>query len=307
MRSPQPTGQSVWRRWSEMVERVWIVRDALEWTCAYFEREDVDAPRRSAEWLLSAATGLSRVELYAHFDRPLSEGERIELREGVKRRAAGEPLQYVTGEMPFRHIVVHVVPGVFIPRPETEVLVDEARASIATVERPVVVDLCTGSGCVACSIAFEDSSARVFATDVSELAVKTARLNAERLGVGARVTVEQGDLFAGVLEELRGRVDLVVANPPYIPTPDLAGLPDEVARFEPGLALDGGPDGLDMARRIAVEARGWLAPGGTLAMELDESCVESAAEGFEEWYQEVRVVRDLAQRDRVVVARGPRL
>ncbi len=290
-----------------MAERVWTVRDALEWTCAYFERECVETPRRSAEWLTSAATGLSRVELYAHFDRPLDEDERAELRAGVKRRAAGEPLQYVTGEMPFRHIVVRVVPGVFIPRPETEVLVDEALAACAEAERPVVVDLCTGSGCVACSIAFEDSSAQVFATDLSELAVETARLNAERLGVSSRVTIERGDLFAGVPEELRGSVDVVVTNPPYIPTPDLADLPDEVARFEPGLALDGGPDGLATARRIGDEARGWLAPGGTLAMELDATCVESAAEGLQEWYQEVRVVKDLAQRERVVVARGPRL
>jgi release factor glutamine methyltransferase len=307
MRSPPPTGPSAWRRWSEVAERVWTVRDALEWTCAYFERERVEAPRRSAEWLLSAATGLSRVELYAYFERPLSEEERSELREGVKRRAAGEPLQYVTGEMPFRHIVLRVVPGVFIPRPETEVLVDEVIAEAAEVERPIVVDLCTGSGCIACSIAFEDSSARVFATDLSELAVETARLNAERLGLGGRVSVACGDLFAGVPEELRGSVDVVVTNPPYIPTADLAGLPDEVARYEPGLALDGGPDGLATARRIGDEARAWLAPGGVLAMELDESCVGSAAEGLEEWYQEVRVVKDLVQRDRVILARGPRL
>jgi release factor glutamine methyltransferase len=109
-----------------MGERVWTVKDALDWTVAYFEREGVEAPRRSAEWLLSAATGLSRVEVYAFHERPLSDDERTTLREAVKRRAAGEPLQYVTGEMPFRHLVVRVEPGVFIPRPETEVLVDAA-------------------------------------------------------------------------------------------------------------------------------------------------------------------------------------
>jgi release factor glutamine methyltransferase len=122
----------------------------------------VEAPRRSAEWLLSAATGLSRLETLRVF-RPAAQSRRSGrvLRESVKRRAAGEPLQYVTGEMPFRHIVVHVVPGVFIPRPETEVLVDECLSAIAGAEQPVVVEVCAGSGCVSCSIAIEHPSAEV--------------------------------------------------------------------------------------------------------------------------------------------------
>ena len=289
-----------------MTGRVWTVRDALDWTTSYFERESVEAPRRSAEWLLSAATGLSRLELYAYHDRPLTEDERASLREGVKRRAAGEPLQYVTGEMPFRHLVVHVVPGVFIPRPETEVLVDECLRAIEKVPSPVVLDLCTGSGCVACAIATEHSGARVYATDLSELAVKTARDNVERLKIADRVTVAEGDLFSAVEADLRGKVTVVVSNPPYIPSADMADLPDEVATHEPDLALDGGEDGLETARRILREALEWLEPNGVCVVELDETCVQDAAAGVLSWYQEVRVVSDLAGRDRVLVARGPR-
>ena len=286
-----------------MGERVWTVKDALEWTVAYFEREGVDSPRRSAEWLLSATTGLSRVEVYAFHERPLSDNERQTLRGGVKRRAAGEPLQYVTGEMPFRHIVVRVEPGVFIPRPETEVLVDVALELIADVDEPVVLEMCSGSGCIACAIATERPSARVVATEIAPHSAGVARANVERLGVTDRVTVLEGDLFAEVPLELRGRVDLVIANPPYIPSGDLPELPAEVLGFEPHLALDGGPDGLDVVFRIAVEARPWLAPDGVLAMEIDETCAKHASEGLGEWYQEVRIVRDLAGRDRVVVGR----
>ncbi|HEY5541473.1 MAG TPA: peptide chain release factor N(5)-glutamine methyltransferase, partial [Coriobacteriia bacterium] len=134
-------------------EQVWTVKAALDWTRAYLAEKGDEQPRLSAEWLLSAATGLSRVELYAYHDRPLTPEERASLREGVKRRAAGEPLQYVTGEVAFRHIVVKVRPGVLIPRPETEVLVDAGLpavdAAIAERGEALVADVCTGSGCVA--------------------------------------------------------------------------------------------------------------------------------------------------------------
>ncbi|MBS3957711.1 MAG: peptide chain release factor N(5)-glutamine methyltransferase [Clostridiales bacterium] len=289
-----------------MEGRVWTIRDALEWMTRHFERVGVDVPRRSAEWLLSAATSLSRVELYAHFDRPLSETERTALRDSIKRRAAGEPLQYVTGEMPFRHIVVHVVPGVFIPRPETEVLVDECLKLLNGVESPVVLDICTGSGCIACAIASEHPQATVVATDVSEIAVVTAEKNAARIGVAERVSVVCGDLFAPVVAELRGTVHVVAANPPYIPTANLASLPLEVSGHEPAAALDGGADGLGIARRIATDALEWLTPTGACVMELDETCVRRAAEMVGEWYLEVEVVSDLVGRDRVLVAKAPR-
>jgi release factor glutamine methyltransferase len=322
-------------------ERVWTIRDALAWTVEYLGRRDIDSPRLSAEWLLSAATGLSRVELYAYHDRPLSPDERARFREGIERRAAGEPLQYVTGEMPFRHLVLKVRPGVFIPRPETEVLVDVGLAALPAgvgaedlrsrssecpspeamntpaecslrspaptpADVPVVVDLCTGSGAVAVSVAFECGGVRVVATDLNPLAVETAARNAEAAGVTDRVDVFEGDLFAPVPGELRGRVDVVLANPPYIPSADLPTLPVEVLGFEPHLALDGGADGLETARRIVAEAPAWLVGEGTLAMELDETRVAAMADEMTSaGWRDVRVVKDLTGRDRVAAGVRP--
>jgi release factor glutamine methyltransferase len=228
----------------------------------------------------------------------------------VKRRAAGEPLQYVTGEVAFRHIVVKVRPGVLIPRPETEVLVDSGLpaidAAILLRGEALAIDLCTGSGCIALAIAQERPAAHVLATDLSPVAVEVAAENAARLGLEERVDVREGDLFAPLPPESRGLADLLISNPPYIPSADVPDLPAEVAGFEPHLALDGGADGLDVYRRILSEAREWLRPGtGTLAVELDERRVQAAAGEAREWYEDVRVVADLTGRMRIVTARLP--
>jgi release factor glutamine methyltransferase len=284
-------------------ERIWTVKAALDWTQGFLAEKSDEHPRRSAEWLLSAATGLSRLELYAYHDRPLTPEERVSLRESVKRRAAGEPLQYVTGEVAFRHLIVKVCPGVLIPRPETEVLVGEVLAAIHDIDQPQVADVCTGSGCIALSIAQEHEGARVWAGDIAPVAVEVAAQNSERLGFSDRISVHEGDLLGGFPVELRGALDAVVSNPPYIPSADVPELPAEVAGFEPHLALDGGPDGLGVFRRLLSDSRHWLAPGGYLAVELDERMARTAAEEALEWYEDVRVVSDLAGRDRIVVAR----
>ena len=286
-----------------MADQTWTLKAALDWTQAYLADKGDEHPRRSAEWLLSAATGLSRVQVYAYFDRPLTPEERTVLRDAVRRRAAGEPLQYVTGEMAFRHIVVKVRPGVLIPRPETEVLVGEVLSALGERGEVLVADVCTGSGCIALAIAQEFAGARVWAGDISPVALEVAADNAERLGLGGRVTVVESDLLGGLPPELRGALDVVVANPPYIPSDDVPELPAEVAGFEPHLALDGGADGLEVFRRLMREAREWLTHGGLLAVELDERRVAAAAEEALEWYEEVRVVTDLAGRDRIVTAR----
>ncbi len=289
-----------------MAERVWTVKDALDWTCEYLGRKGDEHPRRSAEWLLSSATGLSRVELYAYFDRPLSPGERASYRALVARRAEGMPLQYVTGEMPFRHLVIHVAPGVFIPRPETEVLVDVALEHLKTVHEPVVIDLCTGSGCVAVSIATEHPGARVWAVELGQTAFETACRNALHAKVADRVQVLHGDLFDPLPQALLGTVDLIVSNPPYIPSADLPDLPSEVLGFEPREALDGGPDGLDVFRRILSGADRWLGEDGGIAIELDSGRAGDAAASLEEQYQGVTVRKDLTGRDRIVYARKGR-
>ena len=340
-----------------MTGETWSIKAALEWTEGYLERKGDPNPRLAAEWLIAQACGLSRIELYVRYDQPLSLGERDVLRDFVRRRGAGEPLQYITGEAAFRHITLKVRPGVLIPRPETEVLVSEALALLPAPPRRValdstiearegdamraeqtlraagegrdeapvparepepapaggddgaegvlrVADLCTGSGCVACSIAFEHPLARVVATDISPEAVALARENVAALGLGERVSVLTCDLGEGIPERVMGRLDLVVSNPPYVPTDVLAGLPREVAAFEPALALDGGEDGLEVYRRVVAWSAGALRPGGGLAVELHETRLDDAADiaraaGFED----VRVVSDLAGRPRVLSAR----
>lgn len=289
-----------------MTDRVWTIRDALSWTVDYLGRKGVENPRLSAEWLLSAATGLSRIELYAFHDRPLSPEERASFRAGIERRAAGEPLQYVTGEMPFRHLVLKVRPGVFIPRPETEMLVDEVLHALPTERAPLVVDLCAGSGAVAVSIAYEREDAEVYSTEVVPETAEVARENAQRSGVGERVHILGGDLFAPLPEDLAGRVDVLVSNPPYIPTADVDRLPREVLAFEPRVALDGGVDGLDVFRRIIAEAPRWLVSGGLLALELDETRVAQAVrELADAGWRDARAVQDLTGRDRIATARRP--
>jgi release factor glutamine methyltransferase len=196
---------------------------------------------------------------------------------------------------------------VFIPRPETEILVDVALARLAEPDAPaapVVVDCCTGSGAIALSIAHERPGARVWATELEPAAADVARANAARCGLADRVTVLDGDLLEPLPGDLRGRVVALVANPPYIPSADVARLPPEVGDFEPLTALDGGVDGLSFARSIMVGARDLLASGGLLAMELDTGrCRAAAAELEHLGYGEVTVREDLSGRDRIVTAR----
>ena len=305
----------------------------------------------------------------------------------MRRRGAGEPLQYITGEVAFRHITVKVRPGVLIPRPETEVLVSEVLAALPTpgprdvawnpeaaeqereavaavkkaleeagesaslsvggdlgrpsaandddadaaaepsgaaedssvggdLGRPssagmdetrkslLVADLCTGSGCIACSLAYEHPDVRVIATDVAPEAVALAKENTEALGLADRVAVLQCSLGSGIGEKRMGTFDAVVSNPPYVPTAVMAGIPREVADFEPTLALDGGADGLDLFRPLAQWAARALKPGGVLACELYEGHMDAARAVAEQaGFVDVHIVDDLTGRPRVLVAK----
>ncbi len=301
---------------ADTVEDVWTIKAALDWTADYLARKGDQVALRSSQWLISEATGLSRVELYANFDRPLSMHERDVLRSYVKRRAYGEPLQYITGEVGFRHVSVKVRPGVLIPRPETEVLVSEALALLPPRLRPDeegpsprlhVIDLCTGTGCVACAIASEDLRTHIVATDCAPEAVALARENSEILGIADRISVIECDLGAGMPESQLGSFDLVVANPPYVPHELMVQLSREVVAFEPKLALDGGDDGLSIFRRILPFALRALTCGGGLAVELHEESLDQACElARKTGFVDVRVVADLTGRSRVLTARTMR-
>ncbi|MCR4871524.1 MAG: peptide chain release factor N(5)-glutamine methyltransferase [Atopobiaceae bacterium] len=289
-----------------MADEIWTVKKILDWTVGYLDRKGDERPRLSAEWLLSAATGLSRVEIYINFDKPLMPDELALMREGVRRRAAGEPLQYVTGEMPFRHIVLKCEPGVLIPRPETEVLVDAVLEGLEGRELPRVLDLCTGTGCIALSVATEHSDTVVIATDISPKACALAERNSRALGREGWVDVLECDLAEGVVPAFEGTFDVLVSNPPYIPTAVLAEqVPSEVRDFEPALALDGGADGLDIFRRILELAPRMLKPGGLLACELFEEALDAAADlvRAEGRWEGIEVREDLTNRPRIIIAR----
>lgn len=290
-------------------QRVWDIRSALDWTVEYLTSKGDSHPRRSAEWLLSEATGLSRIELYAYHNRPLSPDERATLREGVRRRACGEPLQYVTGEVAFRHIVVQAQRGALIPRPETELLVEHVLCELdrILVEKgsAKILEIGTGTGIIALSLACErpDASLEIVATDISPEACNIARSNVARLDQDERISVIEGDLADGVDSALMGSFDILVSNPPYIPTAEVDTLDIEVRDFEPRLALDGGADGLDVFRRLLTLGTTALTPQGFLAVELHENTLCLARSEALEWYIEAHVHRDLAGRDRILTAR----
>ena len=284
---------------------MWTVRSTLEWMRGYLERHGDEHPRLSAEWLMCAATGFSRIEVYMNYDRPLDAGELSILREGVKRRGAGEPLQYVTGEMPFRHIVLKCGPGVLIPRPETEILVDCVLEYIDKQDGPQhVLEIGTGTGCISLSIAGERPGTTVVATDISPDAIALATRNREALGCEDVVEIVHTDIAEGVEGADKAAFDVLVSNPPYIPSAIVDTLPREVGGFEPRLALDGGQDGLNVFRRIVQTAKDALREGGLMAFELHEDCLQLAAQDQQvnEHFQDIRIVKDLTGRDRILLA-----
>lgn len=239
----------------------WTIRRVLDWTRGYLAEKGVENARLETEWLLCAALGFDRVGLYVNFDKPLNADELAAVRGLVARRARREPLQYILGSQEFCGLEFAVTPAVLIPRHDTEVLVAEAlrRAPHAA----TVLDIGVGSGCIAVALAKQLPDAQVWGVEQSPAAIALAQKNAERHGV--RVTLFEGSLFEPFRDQ---RFDLIVSNPPYIPTADLETLQPEVREYEPWAALDGGADGLDFYRIIVPAAPEHLNPGGWLMVEL---------------------------------------
>ena len=386
-----------------MANETWTIRRCLDWTRDYLKDRGDERPRLSAEWLLSGVTGLSRTEIYVNFDKPMSSEELAALHTAVVRRAKGEPLQYIIGETSFRTIDVMCEPGVLIPRPETELLVEEVlayldrevigaapaaargrvelpwnaeveaalQAEIAAAkekdEEPVVerelrdddfvaledgegtietadgaegdadvlgaapveegefsegapaqdgesgqircarvLEVGCGTGCISLSIASERSGrAQCVAIDIEPRAVDLSIRNRDALGISpADVDVRLGNLVSPLNRETEwGTFDVLVSNPPYIPSAVMESLPHEVADFEPALALDGGADGLDIFRRLVNAAPHMLRPGGLLACELYEGHLDAAADLCRSaGMHDVRIVEDFTGRPRIVLA-----
>lgn len=382
-------------------DQTWTVKAILDWCEGYLANKGDASPRHAAQYLLGEAMGLSRIELYTNFDKPLTDEERSTMREWVARRGAGEPLQLICGTAPFRHMVLEVAPGVLIPRPETEVLVSEVLALFpppkqisahafedlsavsgevegaedfaseipvvemgsiseeassgasaggidSASERPEtfmlkdgaqssqsqidgveqddktiaagsasemdsdpkseairVIDLCTGSGCIACALGTEHPNMEVLALDISPEALALAQRNVEAQGVADRVSVRESDLLAAAIADPdnKGSFDVIVSNPPYIPSQVVDTLAAEVNDYEPRLALDGGKDGLELFRRFIGDAYSLLKPGGVLAVELFEESLDQARSiALDHGFSEARIVQDLTNRPRILVA-----
>ncbi len=251
----------------------WTVARLLEWTTGRFKERGIDSPRLEAEILLACALGIRRIDLYVRHDQIVDDAGRARFRDMVRRRQEGCPTAHIVGKKEFYSLDFAVSPATLIPRPDTELLVDEALRQAKPLTDPLIADIGTGTGCVAVALAHRLPKARIVAVDISPEALETARGNATRLGVADRVDFRLGDLLA----PLAGlRPDLIVSNPPYIPTNDIAGLDPGVRDHEPALALDGGPDGLRVIERLAEQALSLLAPGGRLLVEIGAGQEEGA-------------------------------
>lgn len=284
----------------------WTIERILRWTQDYFAQKGIDTPRLDAEVLLAHALKCNRVRLYTHFDQPLTAEEREAFRALVRRRAQREPVAYLCGHREFFSRDFVVGPDVLIPRPETEHLVEAALQWLGAqqLDAPRILDVGTGSGALAVTLAAEFPNAQVTATDVSAAALQVAARNAAQHGVQGRIQWSHGDLLAPV----EGSFDLIVSNPPYVPSGDKPGLSSDVRDYEPALALFAGADGLDIIRRLLPQAVGKLARPGLFLCEFGAGqgpAIEALVRAADRW-EDVRLIADLQGHPRVVrAARGP--
>lgn len=290
-----------------MATEIWTVGRVLEVAAQRFRERGIDTHRLDAELLLAAVLGCDRTRLYLDLMKPLADDERARYRESVRRRSDREPVAYITGRRGFWEGDFLVTPGVLVPRPETESIVERAldvAKDLPDFPRLRVLDLGVGSGALALSLARELPEAEVWGVDASDAALACAEANRARFGLEGRVTLLKSAWFDAIDPE--ERFDLIVANPPYIPGDDIAGLMPEVSRWEPRAALDGGPDGLRDIRAIVASAPVHLRRSGWLLMEFGEGQEDAvlALAQAEPRLDAPRIFRDYAGRPRVLAARG---
>jgi release factor glutamine methyltransferase len=265
-----------------------------------FERRGMESARLDADLIVAHALGLKRIALYLDLDRPLIDKELTQIRQLVERRRAREPMAYILGEREFYGRAFEVNRDVLIPRPDTETLVEQALAFLnGPAPEGAVLDLCVGSGAIVVSLAAECQSRAYVGTDVSPQALAAATRNAERHGVGSRLSFRQGDLLGALQSE--ERFACITVNPPYIGTQEMASLASDVREFEPRLALDAGEDALVFYRRLARDVRQHLVPGGALFAEVGHTQAAAVSELWREaGLADVRTYRDLNGIERVV-------
>ncbi len=281
----------------------WTVRRILDWTTAHFKQHGSDTPRLDAEILLAHARSCRRIELYTRFDEPLTDAERAVMRDLAKRRAKSEPVAYLVGHREFFSLDFRVTPDVLIPRPDTETLVVELIDAARSLASSRILDIGTGSGCIAVAAAVNLPAAQVTATDLSEAALAIARENAQTHAVADRIRFLHGDLFAPL--PANEQFEVIASNPPYIADRERETLQNDVRRYEPHTALFAGPSGTEILFRLVDGAASRLTPGGTLLLEVSPEQADAVRSRVEVNgnYEAARVVKDAAGLLRVLRAR----
>jgi release factor glutamine methyltransferase len=277
----------------------------LDAATAVLERSGIPGARNEAEILVGHVLGARRADLYAAPEKPVTVAQAARLDKMVAARCSGRPLQYITGVQAFRRLALKVGPGVLVPRPETEMLVERCLQLLRGDDGPHVLDIGTGSGAIALSLATERPDCRVWATEISEDAYRWADKNLEQSGL-TNVELFFGDLFSPLPKTQKGKFDLIVSNPPYLSAEVLSKVPAEVRDHEPEVALLSGDAGMATCIQIIREAFGWLAPGGHLVMETaGTSQWEDLRMWFDKRYVDVGITSDLTGRPRFVEGRRP--
>jgi release factor glutamine methyltransferase len=305
------------------------VLEAIQKSTEFLAKKGVESPRLQTELLLAHLLKLPRMKLYLNFERALTPAETDGLREFIKRRGQREPLQHITGSTSFCGLEIAVNRHALIPRPETELLAELGWQFLSTLnsQPSTALDFGTGTGCIAIALAAKCPSAKVVATDVSPDALALAKQNAGRHNAAERVEFLQSNGFAALQNESEGgaprrpdspkeewgsrssplrkmEFDLIISNPPYIPSAEIATLQPEVRDFDPRAALDGGADGLDFYRKLAMESKPFLKPGGKIMLEFGDGQADAIRKIFETEKWIVEAVReDYSQRERFLIAR----
>ena len=249
------------------------VLEILNRTKVFFEKKGIPDARLDAEYIISHGLQMkSRMDIYLNFEKPLTEAELDVLRQMVARRANREPLQHIIGDTSFRGFIIKCDPRALIPRPETESLVDMAKEALKGIENPFIVEVGTGTAAISIACAKEIAGAKVLATDISEDALSLARENAEANGLGETLAFSKGDLLDAVTAT--DKIDCLIANLPYIPDGEKGQLQPEVDKFDPALALYGGPDGLTLVRKLLQQTEGKLSAGAPILLEIGSEQAE---------------------------------
>lgn len=282
---------------------IWTIKKLIQWTAGYFRNHGVEEARLDAELLLGYVLGKPRIYLYTNYDQIMNKEELARYRELIRRRAAGYCTAVLIGEKEFMGIPFRVNEHVLVPRPDTEAWLEKVIQRFRNLPDISVLDLGTGSGALAVSFLYYCKEARGVAVDISEKALETAKTNGERAGISDRVEFRRGDFLDALRED--ERFDVILSNPPYIPSGDIDGLAEEVRR-EPRIALDGGADGLKFYRALGEKAACFLRPGGLLAAEVGIGQAETVRTFFENGgLTDIEIIPDYGGVDRAVCGKRP--